>query len=278
LADPNRIDPERLAALIDGRLGEAEAAEMRAQLAGADADTLAAYADAVALAGADDVRPIASARSARRWLVPAIGALAAGLIAVAVLRLPRDGSSAANVASGLTTRPLDVPEWSAVRSSGAAVTDRGRAVRLGVLLVQYELAARQADSAAASRAAMIAALVEGIPGGSAAAMRWKSVAGGALPQNEQARAVNANVAWSLVDRDFVGLGVWLEAARSAAAANQAEWFDANGATPVARAMAATAMPAERDALAAVERSVRARPLDLDAISAATAAAERVLGR
>jgi hypothetical protein len=289
--DPNGIDPERLAALIDGRLGRTEAAEVRALLANADADTLAAYADAVAVADAlrepgaaaptADVRPIASVRSTPRWLYPMLGAVAAGLVGIAVLRtsMAPPSTVVADVTGGLTAAPLGVPEWNAVRSSDGALTDRGRAVRMGVLLVQYEFAARRGDSAAASRAAMITALLDGVPGGSAAAMRWREVAGRARQPDQQARAADVSVAQSLVDPELVRLGAWLESARAAAAVGQAAWFDANDATPVARAAkSGAATPGEREALAAVERAMKGRPLDLAAVSATIIAAERVLAR
>lgn len=89
MTDNQRIDPERLAALLDGRLGDADAAVVRAQLADADDDTLSAYADAVAVsaelgeAATPGVVSIESARKARRWRTPAFAAAAAAA-AVAV--------------------------------------------------------------------------------------------------------------------------------------------------------------------------------------------------
>lgn len=289
LPEPTRIDPERLAALIDGRLGEADAAAMRVQLAEADADTLAAYADAVALAGelqergvsasGGEVQPIASARTARRrWLMPAIVAAAAGIVAVAVLRSREDGASSINVAAGLPRGALDVPAWGTARSGDAPVTDRGRAVRVGVLLVQYDLLARRADSAAAERAAMIAAQLDDVPAGSAAAARWREIAR-ARTASERATAADAEVARSLVDSDFVQLGAWLEGARTAATAGQTAWFDAHDDATLKRVSVSPGLPsAHREALAAVERSLATRPLDSHAVAAAIAAAEITLAR
>jgi hypothetical protein len=169
--------------------------------------------------------------------------------------------------------------WRSARSSDAPMTDRGRAVRLGVLLMQYELAARRADSAAASRATMIASLLDGVPGGGAAAMRWRTVASERRPANERMRAADMEIARSLVDPDFVALGTWLESARVATAGSLRDWFDANGTAPLARAAASPALSAaERESISNVERLVKARPLDIPALAAAVAAAERDLGR
>lgn len=289
LPEPTRIDPERLAALIDGRLGEAEAAAVRAQLADADADTLAAYADAVALAGelqgggvsasAGGVKPIASVRTARRrWLMPAIVAAAAGIVAVAVLRPREDGPSPINVAAGLPTGALDVPAWGSARSSHAPVTDRGRAVRVGVLLVQYDLLSQRADSAASGRAATIAALLDAIPAGAAAAARWHDIAEG---RTAHARATSADteLARSLVDSLFVQLGIWLEGARTAAVVGQTAPFAGYDVATLRRVSASPVLSsADREALAMVERSLVTRPLDPRAIATTIAAAEIALAR
>ena len=288
MPDANRIDAERLAALIDGRLNEAEAVAVRAQLARADAETVAAYADAMAVASlassgassAPDVVPITLARTRRRWLAPAMAAVAAGLVAIALLQLPRARSSATlNITDGLRAHALGVPEWNAVRSSDASMSEHGRAVRMGILLVQYELAARASDSAAVTRAAMIAALLDGVPGGSAAAMPWTVVGSGGPVPNEQLRGLHAGIARSLVDADFLQLGAWLEGARSAAASNQPAWFDTNDVAPIAVVLKSPSLSAaERDALVEVQRVVAQRPLLLSAVSAATTAAEIIVAR
>lgn len=280
MPDPVRIDPERLAALIDGRLSEADAAAVRAQLAHADADTLAAYADAVAIAGelapaaapAPDVRPIASARSAAwRWAAPAAGLLAAGLVGVLVLRPSRGDSVVADVTRDLHGVALAPPAWTATRAIDSPITERGRAVRLGVLLVQHALLSRTADRAATDRAREIAALLEGIPGGSAVAGEWRG--GASVPRDAAARAE------SLADPDFVRFGAWLESARTAAAARDTAWFETHGVGPVERVRAASDLSAAgREVISAVRRTASARPLDFAAVSAIVVAAEGELGR
>lgn len=283
MPEPVRIDPERLAALIDGRLSDAEAAEVRALLAQADADTLAAYADAVAIAGevsptsTADVRPITAARalSRRRWFAPVAGLIAAGLVAFAVLRPSRpDSSAAGDITRSLGAGTLGVPAWGTVRAGEVVVSQRGRAVRMGVLLVQHELASRGADSAAADRAAMVAALLDGVPGGAAAAARWRAIAAGsARPTAEDAR-----VAESFVDPEWMLLGEWLEGARTAASSRNTGWFSRNDTAPLSALPTSAVTAAERELLAAVGRAAKSRPPDFATVASAAAAAEEALGR
>ena len=63
MKEPN-IDSERLAALIDGKLGSAERQALLAQLASADDEMLATFADAVAVHG--ELRTTAPVRA--RWM------------------------------------------------------------------------------------------------------------------------------------------------------------------------------------------------------------------
>src|SRR3569833_2178062 len=92
VSKPSRIDPERLAALMEGKLSASEAAAVRAELAASDPELLAAFADAGAVASelgiindAPAIRPASRRRSIYGW--SALGALAAAALVFAVVRL-----------------------------------------------------------------------------------------------------------------------------------------------------------------------------------------------
>lgn len=178
----------RLAALHDRELAErddaddAESEAVRQELASADDEVLAAYADAVAIArehreedaarraapraeeseptvpGATPVTPLRPPERARvrrrppaRWL-----ALAAVLAAVALIPFLRRGSSPADAErfalllesrdAGLPPGWRDqAPPWGSTRGGGEVTTDTSLAVQLGVLLLDLELAVRARD-------------------------------------------------------------------------------------------------------------------------------------
>ena len=234
--DPTRIDPERLAALLDGRLSPAEAAAVRAQLANADEDTLGAYADAIAIAGAQqgdavpgdrakatDV-PIGTRRA--RWLY-ASGLLAAAAIVAGVL-LSRSRSETNGLAGGyqvamyVAALPPNVssdttPLWASTRGAGVALNERARSARIGVLLADLEIAART-NAPTGPIAAQIEQAIADIPGGSPVSLELRAMMTQNQAHNEARRADIGDHAIALVDAVVAKSAAWLEVARVAARA------------------------------------------------------------
>src|SRR4051812_33410453 len=94
VSKPSRIDPERLSALMEGKLSASEAAEVRAELAASDPDLVGALGDAASVAAelgiVDDtatIRPAGRQRSIYGW--SALGVLAAAAIAFVMVRMGR---------------------------------------------------------------------------------------------------------------------------------------------------------------------------------------------
>ena len=87
------VDPERLAALLDGRLSDELAVAVRTQLAAADASVVSAYADAIAIAeelsgeipritGVVEVITIRTPPKRSKWRVAAVLFVLAALAAL----------------------------------------------------------------------------------------------------------------------------------------------------------------------------------------------------
>ncbi len=228
------IDPERLAALLDGRLSQAERADLLSRLADSDS-TLEAYTDAVAVV--NELEP-----GRRRWLPPtrwvAIAAVLAGVALAPWLWMrarsaDRDdpGRFVALLAPRGGTLPAgwDANPWGSVRGSDQPLTAGGRAARLGGRLVDLELAVQRRDSAAAVVAADIGALLEGVPaaGPVGAMYREIGVRAAAAPEElEPLLAQAGSAAARLAGPHLVQLGAWVEAARIAAASQDAGFFKA----------------------------------------------------
>ncbi len=221
----------RLAALHDREPAErddvddAESEAVRQELASADDDVLAAYADAVAIArehreedavagtvppdvkseptvpGATPVTPLRPPESARGWRrAPARWlALAAVLAAVALVPLlRRAGSSPADAgrfAMLLDARDAGLPAgwterspFSNTRGEGTVATDTALAVRLGALLLDLELAARARDGeSTAQLAATAVKRLESVPGSAPVAAVYGEIerTAGAPPEELQ---------------------------------------------------------------------------------------------
>ena len=273
MSEHARIDPERLAALIDGRLSEAEVGALRAELAHADDDTLAAFADAIALTesparsdatGTPADRSIVSIHSARRWRYLIVGALAAAALITVVLARPRTDGSVNNAAfapqqlasalatSGGTdgTRP-----WGVTRG-GSAVSDGARAARIGALLTDFELRSSP-DSTTRAIARELADLLADVPGGSSVALEFRAIADGNTP-DATARRSAAGHAMLLADGAILRAAAWLEAARIASAGGDAAFF---ARFPGERALGEVNPPEdtsapERDAMSRLRTAVR----------------------
>lgn len=121
-------------------------------------------------------------------------------------------SPAAAASAGLA------PEWSVMRGVSDSLSERGRAVRVGALLVEFERATARGDSTAQRWADAIAALLVDQPDGVEVAAIF---AGG----GDAARAPDARHKLApLVRAAPMAIGGWLQAARVASAAGDAGFF------------------------------------------------------
>lgn len=110
------------------------------------------------------------------------------------------------------------PEWSATRGVSDSLSERGRAVRIGALLVEFERASARDDSTAQRWADAIAALLANRPDGIDVAAIF--AVGGAAARLPDARHKLA----PLVRAAPMAVGGWLQAARVASAAGDAGFF------------------------------------------------------
>ena len=245
------IDPERLAALLDGRVTGRERAELLARLA-ADGEALEAYADALAVtdeleredeaAGAEaEGARVLPFRPARRqaWRPGPRLALAASLAAVAVgvtawgLVRGRGGDDDPGRYAALLGRPglpagWDAAPWTAARAPDETLDPRARAVRVGARITDLEAAAAARDSLAARQAAAdVGALLGALPAAGPATSVYDELrrragepATALAPLRERGRRTAARLA----GEDGVALGAWAEAARLAASRREEGFF------------------------------------------------------
>lgn len=295
MSERARIDPERLAALIDGRLGEAEAVALRAELAHADDDTLAAFADAVAFTGdsANSVLletsaepSVVSIRSARRWRYPIVGAIAAAALIAVVLARQRGGNLRSTqgyepqlLAIALSTESVTdaTRPWGVTRGR-TAVSERARAARVGVLLTDFEIRA-SGDSITRVIARELADLLADVPGGSSVVLEFREIADG-NPQATSARRSAARHAILLADGASLRAAAWLEAARIASASRDTAFF---ARFPAERAMktiepAGDMRASERDAMNRLTAAEHPAPSTLPGLRAAAETLLRYLTR
>jgi hypothetical protein len=283
LSEPQHIDPERLAALIDGRLGKAEATALRRQLAASDDDALSVFADAIAVTRAltpDHAAPTPIRSSAGwrrlRWVVPL--AAAASLAAIIIWK-PRYAPSdfAASVPAGATASLG--PAWGELRGSGERVSDAVRAVRIGALLTDLEVD-RRAGARVIEPAMAIASLLDQANGGSVVAASFRSVAADSVQTISPARAKElGSRTLDLVDADRAAVGSYLEALRLATASGDSTLLSAKAPSALQRVRATTANdPAITEAFTAFDARVSARPVDTHAAHDVTTQLLRALTR
>jgi hypothetical protein len=284
----SKIDPERLAALLDGRLDASARAELLAQL-DKSPDMLEVYADAVAVSRElaethTQPRPTAIRRrwrsfGPRTWL--AIAAILLVFVAAPIVRRWTTQTNARDsyqIASSVTATRAPLPQdwnatpWSTTRSSEEQLSPIARAARLGARLTDYVSMSQLGDSAAASVAFDIAALLDAIPAGSATAATFRSFADSRTrpAASDLARAVAA--AEELAGPEVTRLGAWIEGIRIAAATRDAAMLQRFGATSVLP----TLPPNVRDALDTLVRLIETTPSDLASIQAAATATLGVL--
>lgn len=239
-----RMDAERLAALLDGRVDPRERAAALERLAASD-EELGVAADAAAVlreleeedarSGVIPLRPRAARPAGvRPWMAVAAAIAAMALIPLGVW-LAGPGAPPAPVAvvamlespsSGLPAG-WDVRPWPVVRGEGLGA----RAGRLGAFLADLDLAARTNDPAVALLAARVAAMLDDVPGAGTTADLYRGISARAgAPYAELAPSLRSgeDAIAGLVDRELLAIGAWAEAARFAAMRGDAEFFRARG--------------------------------------------------
>lgn len=281
-------DPERLAALLDGRLKGREREEAIARLAASDED-FEAYADALAISAElnaeeeEGVTPIAPRRRApaRRWL-----AMAAVLAAVALapwlwtrFAARTDAARfAAQIEAGGLPAGWDASPWGATRGAGDALSPEARAARLGARLVDLELAVRARGPEAAALASETAMLLEGIPASGPTATIYREIARRAGEPPEQLEPLleqGRDMVPLLAGEERVELGAWTEAARIAAARRDRDFFESSQLERIAGT--AGLEPPARAALERIRAALESDPADLPAVGREATALLGLLG-
>lgn len=263
-----RIDPETLAAFLDGTLPAAD----RERLLSALARGGVAYEDLIearvlldaASAGATEEKsrppPAAPAlsfdpfgerriewwRRGKTWGVGAF--LTAASIATVVLLQRRSTADAAtplvrviqSVSAGVGGTAdveaalglgRDHPGWNRVRGASESVSERGRAFQMGVRFADQDVAFAAGDTAA-GRAILgaLARLAGEVETGAPVAARIRYLADSRAPPPAAAdrRQVAAELRDLVREPHWFDLGAWSEAARFAAHSRQATFFAPNG--------------------------------------------------
>jgi len=162
-------------------------------------------------------------RRRRSYVVLALACAIAVFVWARVLHrtppVPSDPVELVSVLSpAASAGPALAPEWSVVRGVSDSLSERGRAMRIGALLVEFERAWMRADSSAPVLGDAIAALLASQPDGAdVGALFAGGTAEARLPSARHALA-------PLVRAAPMGIGGWLQAARVAAAAGDAGFF------------------------------------------------------
>jgi hypothetical protein len=104
------------------------------------------------------------------------------------------------------------------------LSTRGRAVRVGALIIELEALAKSGDSTAAHVADQVSTLLDEIPNGGVAGAAYRALANFGAVHDSLKRAQAALAAESLAGVSDVRLGAWLEAGRIAAARNDTLFF------------------------------------------------------
>jgi hypothetical protein len=257
------LDPEVLAALLDGRLSGKEREEVLTRLARSPED-FDAFAEAAAtVRDVADVTPLTILKpepepepkpkpspgpnpqwwSAKIWLP-----IAAVLVGAILLRpsMRSGGESTIALLAGptLVARPGDSslasalgadweqPGWSVSRGGESALVVRQREFRVGVRLADVEASFDARDAAALRTAGgeLVAGLGQFEGAGSIATEYQGLVARASAPDSLVAMAGDRTQARKdildfLKDSPWFGLGTWVEQARLATLANKAAFFD-----------------------------------------------------
>lgn len=276
------LDPELIAALIDGRLGAAERAALLAEVDASDEafDLLVGAAAAVRSLDVSAGAPAASARSSagRRWRSGAKPwlALAAGIAGIALApwgwaRLRGDDTDPGRFAASLQPSELRIAEvtrsrpWSATRGAGSSLATPARAARIGALVTDVDLTIRARPSVARESNALttqllgeLIGLLEQTPGGGAGAAAYRNVREHATDPNVGTLTAAARAAAVGIDPLMVDLGAWAEAALYATATGDTAFFTSRSTGRLIDRAAGSSRLSEtaRAAVAAVQTDMR----------------------
>jgi hypothetical protein len=275
------IDPERIAALLDGRLSGHEREVLLSELASSP-EQLALLADASMIAeelrlsssppdsgsaadNRDAIRRLVATEAAaphlslvtarqRRWKPAWSAAVAAALlIVIAPWVLRRSGfrgESAVPGGSAIARVEPSIPvgwdgtPWSVTRGASAALTPRARAVRVGARLADLELTVAAGDSVSRGIVDDIIALVEGVPLSGSVTQVYEVLRdsiGVAPSQLTPLVERGYDGVSALLGRSDVALGRWLETARIAAVRRNNAFFTSAQTTQMLRDLKATAV-------------------------------------
>jgi hypothetical protein len=239
-------DAERIAALLDGRLGARERAEVLARLGESDA-AFEAFVDAAAVlreSPEESVRPLTRPQ---RWRRPALALAAALILGAIIVPFVRSRSVSSEggdpqqfvalLSPGGLPSDLDATPWSTTRGDAEPLTDAARATRIGARLTDLTVAVQSGDTAAPQIARTVAALLGPIPASAPASSIFRSIANPNATKQDRERLLSQGTAaaTSLVGSQPVSKGAWLEAARIAASRHDAAFFN----SARSRAMMAT---------------------------------------
>jgi hypothetical protein len=114
--------------------------------------------------------------------------------------------------------------WPKYPSPTPPVSSRGRAVRIGALIIELEALATSGDSAAAPVATQVSALLDEFPNGSVVGDAYRALANVDAVRDTLSRAEASRMAEVLAGPTNVRLGAWLQAGRIAAARNDTAFF------------------------------------------------------
>jgi hypothetical protein len=135
-----------------------------------------------------------------------------------------DRIASALPADAATSREWRLRPWPQFPVPSHPLSSRGRAVRVGALIIELEALAKSGDSTAARVAGQVSTLLEEMPNGAVAGAAYHALAGAEAVVDTLKRAEAARAVEALAGAPDVRLGAWLEAGRIAAARNDTAFF------------------------------------------------------
>jgi hypothetical protein len=231
-----RLDPNELAALIDGRLSAAERDATLARLSELP-DDLEILADAVAVAeelddDVPDIQPIA--RRHRPHVPPVAWWLSAAAAILIVATLPvmvrrETGPTVDGYASLLSNRVALAPgwerlSWAVVRGSPNDIKARTRSVRAGALSTTIDVSVGRRDTAISGFASQMADLLADVPGANRLVTTYRAIAKAGVSAHKDTVREARIATREMLTKEAFDNGAWLKAANIAAADHDSGFF------------------------------------------------------
>jgi hypothetical protein len=231
MSETPKIDPEKLAAAIDGRMDSRERDAVMAELAASPED-LEILGDVLAVEqGHAPAQAIPIGRGARKTWRNVAAAAAVVLVATSVYIGGRGGDTLAVYGESLATRGAVIPPdwnaqpWGVIRGGALQNAEDVVAVRIGARMTDLVVAIRANDAVVPEIANELAAIVGEFPGGAVLSERFAAIGHATAVDDRLARAADAEQGMrARLDEASLRWGAWLEAARLAAQRNDAEFF------------------------------------------------------